>query len=442
MNHFSLNPVRKFRLDSFVLFYAGAYSVSLCTVFFLISLALLPVAAHSAEPPSPQAVQPNPNKKPATSIIAYQVQQIDQPKQISVLGNLQAQNAIQLAANVTEMIQAIHFVDGQTVVKNQLLVELDNREELALLAEADASVYESRLQYQRVKDVVNRGSVTQSLVDEKYSIWQTAKANYQVIQARLADRKIVAPFAGQLGFSTLSVGALVTPGTEIVSLDDNRVMKLNLFASTEHLPVLTVGQTVSVRTVAFPDRVFLGKINAISPRLEHNLRMIKLMALVDNPERLLKSNMMVEASIGLPDKQQLIVPNTALIMLGDHQYVYRLHKQGEVYQAERVEVFTGEVGETYTEVTSGLNAEDLVVSQGVMRVKDKARVQIKALQGDLLQEELLRTMPVNSRPANSKSVTSTPVMPATSKPLTFNHSKLTLDPQLGVVSTSFSKKAS
>lgn len=353
---------------------------------FYLCLLLIPLASTAAE-------------KPPISVIAYQVQQINQPQHIQALGNLQAKQAIQISANVTETIQAIHFQDGQNVRKNQLLAELNNLEELALLAEADALTDEAKLQYQRVKNVLGRGSVTQSLVDEKQSIWQIAAAKRKVIQAQLADRKIYAPFAGQLGFSSLSVGALVTPTTQIVSLDDNSVMKLNLFAAVDFLPVLNIGQTVTVSSAAFPALNFQGQISAISPRLEQNLRMIKIIALIDNPQQRLKSNMMVEARINLPAKQQLIVPNSALLMLGDHQYIYRLTiKQGEIYQAEKVEVQTGEIGETYTEITSGLNANDLVVSQGVMRVKPKAAVRIKALQDSAPQERLLQQVFKSKQP--------------------------------------------
>lgn len=353
---------------------------------FYLCLLLTPLASTAAE-------------KPPISVIAYQVQQINQPQHIQALGNLQAKQAIQISANVTETIQAIHFQDGQNVRKNQLLVELNNLEELALLAEADALTNESKLQYERVKNVLGRGSVTQSLVDEKQSIWQIAAAKRKVIQAQLADRKIYAPFTGQLGFSSLSVGALVTPTTQIVSLDDNSVMKLNLFAAVDFLPVLNIGQTVTVSSAAFPALNFQGQISAISPRLEQNLRMIKIIALIDNPQQRLKSNMMVEARINLPAKQQLIVPNSALLMLGDHQYIYRLTiKQGGIYQAEKVEVQTGEIGETYTEITSGLNANDLVVSQGVMRVKPKAAVRIKALQDSAPQERLLQQVFKSKQP--------------------------------------------
>lgn len=343
-------------------------------------------------------------EKPPISVIAYQVQQINQPQHIQALGNLQANQAIQISANVTETIQAIHFQDGQNVRKNQLLLELDNLEELARLAEADALADEAKLQYQRVKNVLGRGSVTQSLVDEKYSLWQTAAAKRKVIQAQLADRKIYAPFSGQLGFSSLSVGALVTPATPIVSLDDNRIMKLNLFAAVDFLPELNIGQTVTASSAAFPTLNFQGQISAISPRLEQNLRMIKIIALIDNPQQLLKSNMMVEARIDLPAKQQLIVPNSALLMLGDHQYIYRLKtKHGELYQAEKVEVQTGEIGETYTEITSGLNTNDLVVSQGVMRVKPKATVRIKALQDNTPQAQLLQQAS-KSKQSSSKTL--------------------------------------
>lgn len=345
--------------------------------------------------------------KPPISVIAYQVQQTAQPQRIKALGNLQANQAVQIAANVTETIQAIHFTDGENVRKNQLLIELNSLEELARLAEAEALADEAKLQYQRVKDVLGRGSVTQSFVDEKYSIWQTAIANRKVIQAQLADRKIVAPFAGQLGFSTLSVGALVTPSAPIVSLDDNRIMKLNLFVAVDFLSALNIGQTVTVRSMAFPDRDFKGQITAISPRLEQNLRMIKLIALIDNPKQQLKSNMMVQAQIDLPAKSQLTVPNSALLMLGDHQYIYRLNAtESQGYRAEKIEVQTGEIGETYTEITHGLNADDLVVSQGVMRVKPNAKIQIKALQNQATQAQLLQ--PRDNSQSHNKPLITTP----------------------------------
>lgn len=329
--------------------------------------------------------------KPPVEVIAYQIMQTSQPQVIKALGSLQAKQSIDISANVTETIQAIHFKEGQTVRKSQLLLELNSNEELALLEEAKALAEEAKRQYRRVKDVEGRGSVTRSLIDEKYREWQTAVAKRKVIEAQVADRRIYAPFAGQLGFSHYAVGALVTPGSQIVTLDDTSEMKIDLYIPVKFLSYLKPGQAVTLNSQAFPDQTFTGHISAISPRLEQDVRMVQVRALIDNPDNLLKTNMMVEAQIDLPPKTLLQAPNTAILMLGDNEFAYRLKpaKDG-LYKAEKVAVETGEIGDALTEILSGLNANDLVVSQGVMRVNTKVQVKIKAMQNGAGQEKLLQ----------------------------------------------------
>lgn len=331
--------------------------------------------------------------KPPIEIIAFKVPKIAQPQAIQVLGQLQAKQSVDLSANVTDTIQAIHFKEGETVRQSQLLVELNSAEELARLEEAKALAEEAWLQYKRVKEVVGRGSVTESMVDEKYREWQTAVAQRKVIQAQVADRRIYAPFTGQLGFTSLSVGALVSPGTQIVSLDNTLEMKLDLLVPVRFLQNLTLGQEVTIRSSAYPNETFRGQISAISPRVEANVRMVKVRALIDNPDQRLKTNMLVEAEMALPTQAQLQVPNSAVLMLGDKEFIYRLLPSKEnsgLYEAQKIEVETGRIGASYTEVLTGLKEGDLVVSQGVMRVNSKQPIKIKAMQDQQSQEALLK----------------------------------------------------
>ncbi|WP_373018618.1 efflux RND transporter periplasmic adaptor subunit [Thiomicrorhabdus sp.] len=336
--------------------------------------------------------------KPPVEVIAYQVTKTSQPQMIKALGNLQAKQSIDISSNVTEIIKAIHFTEGQVVRKSQLLLELNSAEQLALLEEAKALAEEAQRQYRRVKDVEGRGSVTRSLIDQKYREWQTAVAKRKVIEAQVADRRIYAPFGGQLGFSHYAVGALVSPGDQIVSLDDTSEMKLDLYIPIKYLSYLKQGQNVTLRSSAFPNQTFEGHISAISPRLEQEVRMVQVRAIVGNPDNRLKTNMMVEAQIDLPSKTQLNAPNTAILMLGDNEFVYRLKaSQDGLYKAEKVAVETGEIGDSLTEVLTGLNENDLVVSQGVMRVNSKVSVKIKAMQNDAIQEKLLQPSKPSSK---------------------------------------------
>ncbi|BCN92301.1 MexH family multidrug efflux RND transporter periplasmic adaptor subunit [Thiomicrorhabdus immobilis] len=329
--------------------------------------------------------------KPAVEVIAYQASIESNPQIIKSLGVLQASHSTQLSANAADTIKAIHFQSGQMVKQGDLLLELKNAEELAALQEAQALEQEALAQYQRVKRAVKTNTVTQSLVDEKYREWLTAIAQRKIIQASLNDRKIVAPFSGQLGFSTYTVGTNVSEGEAIVSLDDINSMKLDMYIPNRYLTELKIGQPVTLTTSAFGKQVFHGHVSAISPRLQASTRLLQIQATIPNSNQQLKANMMAQAQIQLEDKQQLTIPNTALLMLGDKEFVYRLTADKDnLYKAEKVLVESGEIGASRTEILSGLNAGDIVVSQGVMRVNRKTPVAIKGMENHTSQEQLLQ----------------------------------------------------
>lgn len=341
--------------------------------------------------------------KPPLEVIAYQATIESKSNSVKALGLLQAKRSIDISANASDSIKNIYFSSGQIVEKGDLLLTLEDTEEQASLQEAVALEKETLAQYQRVKKAVTRNTVTQSLVDEKYREWRTAIAKRKVMEAMIADRRITAPFSGQLGFSSYAVGANLSVGSPIVSLDDISEMKLDMAIPNRFLSQLKIGQTVTLNSSAYPNQTFTGKISALSPRLQSETRLLQVQALIPNPKHLLKTNMMVEAQITLPDKKQLTIPNTALLMLGDKEFVYRLvATKDNRYKAEKVWVQSGEIGSKNSEILSGLNQGDLVVSQGVMKVNSKAPIKVKAVQNQLSQEQLLQPSPA-SKPATTKN---------------------------------------
>lgn len=354
--------------------------------------AWLLLITHSVLADEPKPVAGISSKAQAVPVIAYSVKPVKMPVNLEVLGSLQAKESVDITANVTEIVQAIHFKDGQKVRKSQLLVELNSQEELALLEEAKEATDEAKRQYDRVKEIEGRGSVTRSLIDERYRLWKTTEAKRKVIQAQLADRRIYAPFAGQVGFRQLSVGALVQAGTKIVSLDDTSQMKLDLLLPSRYLSNLKVGQKLEIEVASYPKRRFKGTLRAISPRVESNLRMIQARALIANPKGELKTNMMVQAFLHLPPQAKLMIPNSAILMLGDRQFVYRLTPTStpEIYRLQKVEIETGERKAKLTQVLKGLKAGELIVSQGLMRISVGKPVRIKAMQSGQPQAELLK----------------------------------------------------
>lgn len=329
--------------------------------------------------------------KPPVEVIAFQAQQAQVKQKLRALGKLEAIESVALAFNVSDKLTAIHIKSGQLVNKGQLLFELEQRQQQARLQQAIELENESLSQYRRVKKAIRKTSVTESLVEEKYRLWQTAMAETKIQQHLLEQRKLFAPFSGTLGLFNLSSGALIENGTPLVTLFNHKTMKLKLLLPNKAISQIQTGLPIKIHTDAYPKKTFHGTISAISSVLENNSQMLPVEADILNPEGLLKANMLVAVDIILPVKQQLQIPNSALLMLGDKEFVYRLTEtENGLYKAHKFPVEVGKIGYQNSEILTGLSAGDLIVSQGVMRVNSKISIKVKALQNDTSQADLLK----------------------------------------------------
>lgn len=340
-------------------------------------------------------------------VIGYQVDYEMKRKQVHAIGELKAVDSIVLAANVSRAVTKIHFKNGQQVEEGQLLVEFNNRQELAELKEKQIAAQEAQKQYKRLQGLKKRSTtVSQSQIDEQFRDWQILEAQINTLKAKLADLKISAPFSGQLGFKQFSEGSFIKQGEALVTLTDSRQMYLDLLVAEQYLADLQIGQTIQFSSQAYENQQFNASIIAISPQLDIDSRMLKVRAMVDNQKGWLKSNMLVETNFALAPKKELLVPNKSILMLGDYNYVYKLQsydpKANQAYLVQKVEVKVGEVGRSYTEILSGLQPGDVIVSQGVLRVREGKKVGLKQLENQAKQSELLKSKAVQSNQTASQ----------------------------------------
>ncbi|MDJ0784120.1 MAG: efflux RND transporter periplasmic adaptor subunit, partial [Desulfosarcinaceae bacterium] len=179
---------------------------------------------------------------------------------VEALGTLRARESVALTAAVTETITAIHFDDGDRVAAGDILVEMTNEEEHALIEESLSTVAEAKKQYDRIRPLVATGAAASALLDQRRREYETAEARLRALESRLRERLVLAPFGGVLGLRNISVGALIEPGDVITTLDDDSVMKLDFTVPAVHLQTLRTGLPIEATSDAFPDRVFEGSI--------------------------------------------------------------------------------------------------------------------------------------------------------------------------------------
>jgi membrane fusion protein (multidrug efflux system) len=318
---------------------------------------------------------------------------------VEALGTLRANETLDLTATVSETVTAIHFQDGQRVKAGDILVEMTNKEEHALIEEERATIAEAKKQFDRLKPLVLRGAASQALLDQRRREYETALARYSAIESKLQDRLIIAPFSGVVGLRNISVGALIEPGDLITTLDDDTVMKLDFSVSSIHLATLTIGLPIEASSPAFAGRLFTGQVAGISSRIDPVTRSIVVRALLPNPDRLLKPGMLMSVVLLKNFRQALVIPEEALIASGRDNFVLVVNPSANPTVASQRKVTIGGRRPGDIEVLSGINPGELVITRGALGARPGQAVNIIARDaGDETLAQLLNQKQKGLRP--------------------------------------------
>jgi len=292
---------------------------------------------------------------------------------IEALATTLANESVTITADADGRIERIHFADGDVVEAGALLVTLDSDKERAQVNAARVNLDTQRTQYQRLLDLVERRSAAPTDLDAQTNAVKQAEADLEVARVNLADRRIVAPFAGKLGIRRVSRGALVTRDTEIVTLDDLDVIKLSFSVPELFFESVRPGLDVRAHSAAYPERPMHGEVITIGSRVDPVTRTFEVRARLPNDRGLLRPGMLMTVELLLPSRESLAVPEESLLAQGERQFVLRVGEDGTV---QRVPVAIGARRPGLAEVLSGLSAGDRVVAEGITRVRPGAAVTV------------------------------------------------------------------
>lgn len=320
---------------------------------------------------------------------------------IEAIGTARANEAVLLTARVSETVQRVNFEDGMMVEKGAILVILTNAEEVASVHEAEANVKQAQQQFDRIKDLVRRGTVSQSTADENVRELDAARSRLAVAEARAADHIIRAPFSGILGLRSVSPGTLVSPGTQITTLDDITIIKLDFQVPERFISSLAPGQQIITEAAAYPERQFIGVAKTIASRVDPITRAATVRAEIENSERLLRPGMLLTVSLIADERVQLAVRETAIVPIGEDKFVFVVGADNTVAQ---VKIETGARQGGYVEVLGGLTAGQAVVYSGTLRLRHGTKVQVlgeNAARGTAADPVALTTTPAGGPGAES-----------------------------------------
>jgi membrane fusion protein, multidrug efflux system len=329
----------------------------------------------SAAPDSSKS-SPGAAKGAAAAPIAVEVFQVKPTtvqEDLQAVGSLQSNESVILRPEVSGRISAIGFKDGQLVRKGQLLIALDNALNEAEVAQMKAEYDLALANLKRSEDLASRKFISSSAQDTAASNAQVAEAKLKLAQARSSKMRIVAPFDGVVGIRSVSLGDYVKDGTDLVNVEDVRILKVDFRLPERNLTQIKVGQGIEVVADALPGERFSGLIDAINPRIDANGRSLEIRARLDNTGGKLRPGMFVRVRVIVGERANaLLVPEEAIVPQGAEFFVYKVVDG----QARRIPVKIGVRREALVEIVEGLKSGDQVVTAGMRLSRDGQPVRV------------------------------------------------------------------
>ena len=188
---------------------------------------------------------------------------------------------------------------------------------------------------------------------------------------KLKSGNVIAPFDGVLGYTGLTEDIFVSDNIFIITLDDNSTIFSDIKVPENFAPFIKKGLPVEARVSSYKDKVFNGKIDFISSRINADTRSLLSRIKINNKNLELLSGSLLEITVKFNLRNSLSVPDTSIMMEGEKSYIYTVSEEDIT---NKTEVEIGLRGDGKVEILSGINEGDLIVAEGLKKVRPKGKI--------------------------------------------------------------------
>ncbi|MFC2091615.1 efflux RND transporter periplasmic adaptor subunit, partial [Elusimicrobiota bacterium] len=355
----------------------------------LVAYSIYMVKMHPKEEAS--EVQPD---EPAfiPMVKVFKVSQDDFSDTLSVNGTVKGTKEVELKFEIQGKIATFNFREGDSVSENEVISSLDPMDVITKLKHSKSKydTAESRFEAAREKlkvyrELYDMGAIIRAKlnemelsVDSLKAEVDAAKSEVDLSQSQLEKTVIKAPADGIMGTKKQEEGNFVAPTDIIGTFLEVTNVFVEVGVIEKDINKVEIDQKVTVRVDAYPDEIFLGKVDNISKEILGETRTLPVKVILVNPEQKLFSGMYADCDIFLAEfLEKMIVPNSSIIDIGQMVVVPIVKTEDEkIGTIELRKIDTGYSSSKYTVVNEGLSAGEFVVMETQQPLKDGMQVKI------------------------------------------------------------------
>jgi multidrug efflux system membrane fusion protein len=319
----------------------------------------------------------------------------DLPVFLNGLGNVTAFNTVAVRSRVDGQIVKINFTEGQYVKEGDSLVEIDPRpyqvqleQAQGQLAKDQAQLRDVQVDYERFKLLFQEGVIPKQQLDTQQAQVGTFEGAIKADNATIDNARllityshITAPISGRVGLRLVDMGNMVhaTDTNSLLVITQLQPIATLFSLPQDQLPqVMARMKKGSPITVEAYDRdnttkLATGKLLTIDNQIDTTTGTYKLKAVFDNAKNELFPNQFVNVHLLVDTKKSVVlVPTTAILRGPQGTYVFAVGSDNKV----KIHIVSlAETNGNITGVTSGLNAGDVVVTDGQDKLQEGSKVE-------------------------------------------------------------------
>ncbi len=301
---------------------------------------------------------------------------------LQAIGTVVAVHGVTVSADLPGIVQEIDFKSGDAVKAGDVLVRLDTSQEKAQLAAAQAQRDLAELNLKRAKDLIEKGAIAQSDLDQMDAQFRSADAAVAEIKATIDRKTIRAPFSGVLGIRQINLGQYLAGGDPVVPLQELDPIYVNFSVPQQDGGLVRKGTEVHVTLEGVDGIAASGRVTAINTVIDPATRNVEIQATFPNKKGILHAGMFVEVEAVLSSSREVIALPASSINYapyGNSVYIVEDVKgpNGQTYLGVRQQfVKLGGGRGDQIAVVSGVKPGEEVVTSGVFKLRPGAAVQV------------------------------------------------------------------
>jgi len=290
-------------------------------------------------------------------------------------GSLIPDEEVELSFETSGKVVGIFFKEGSRVKKGELLAKINDRPLQAQLLKLQAQRKLTEEREFRQRQLLDRDAISRESYDQVATELQSLEADIMLIQARISETELRAPFDGIVGLRMVSEGAFATTQTKIVQLVKISPLKIEFSIPERYAGEVTPGYPITF-VIDGVQKSFTAEVYAVAPKVDVDTRTIVARAYYPNTNEELKPGRFASVRALLSKIDNTIsVPTEAIIPEMEGEKVFII-KNGK---AQEIKVTLGLRTESHVQIQKGLNFGDTLLTTAILQLRQGIPVQLDTL---------------------------------------------------------------